>query len=56
LAPASWDRALELAEAHDHNPDPKIVEVDLTARIADVEVASGKMVKAWTYDGGLPDR
>ena len=54
LAPANWDGGLKLAEAHDHNPDPKIVEVDLTARIADVEVASGKTVKAWTYDGGLP--
>ena len=54
LAPANWDRETKLAEAPDHNPDPKIVEVDLTARIADVEVASGKTVKAWTYDGGLP--
>ena len=42
LAPANWDRGLKLAEAHDHNPDPKIVEVDLTARIADVEVHVGR--------------
>jgi FtsP/CotA-like multicopper oxidase with cupredoxin domain len=26
----------------------------LTARLADVEVAPGKVVHAWTYDGGLP--
>ena len=30
------------------------MEIDLTARLADVEVAPGKIVKAWTYDGGIP--
>ena len=54
LAPANWDQGLKLAEAHDRNPDPTIVEIDLTARVADVEVASGQTVQAWTYDGGIP--
>ena len=54
LAPANWDQGLKLPEAHDRNPDPKIVEIDLTARITDVEVASGHTVRAWTYDGGIP--
>jgi FtsP/CotA-like multicopper oxidase with cupredoxin domain len=54
FAPAGWDQGLALAEAHDKNPDPKIVEVDLTARIAEVEVAPGARVRAWTYDGHLP--
>jgi FtsP/CotA-like multicopper oxidase with cupredoxin domain len=54
LAPANWDQGLKLPEAHDRNPDPKIVEIDLTARIADVELATGKTVRAWTYDGGIP--
>jgi FtsP/CotA-like multicopper oxidase with cupredoxin domain len=54
LLPAGWDAELKLAEAPDRNPDPKIVEVDLTARVADVEVAPGKIVHAWTYDGSLP--
>ena len=54
LAPANWDQGLKLPEAHDHNPDPKIVEIDLTARIADVEVNSTHTVRAWTYDGGIP--
>ena len=54
LAPAGWDAGIKLAEARDRNPDPSIVEIDLTARLADVEVAPGKIVKAWTYDGGLP--
>lgn len=54
LAPANWDQGLKLPEAHDNNPDPKIVEIDLTARIADVEVATRHTVRAWTYDGGIP--
>ena len=45
---------LKLVEARDKNPDPKIVEIDLTARVAEVEVAPGKTVQAWTYDGGIP--
>ena len=45
---------IRLAEAADLNPDPRIVEVNLTAKIATVEVAPGKKVTAWTYDGGLP--
>jgi FtsP/CotA-like multicopper oxidase with cupredoxin domain len=54
LAPANWDHELKLGQARDRNPDPRIVEIDLTARIADVEVAIGKTVRAWTYDGGIP--
>ncbi len=54
LQPPNWDAGLPLAHARDLNPDPKIVEVVLTARVADVEVAPGKSVHAWTYDGGLP--
>jgi len=53
-APANWDRELKLPEAHDHNPDPKIVEIELTARVADVEVNTRQTVRAWTYDGGIP--
>jgi FtsP/CotA-like multicopper oxidase with cupredoxin domain len=53
-APPGWSDGLSLAEAQDRNPDPQIVEIDLTARIADVEVAPGATVRAWTYDGHLP--
>ena len=53
LAPAGWSDGLQLKEAADRNPDAKVVEVDLVAKLADVEVA-GKRVRAWTYDGGLP--
>jgi FtsP/CotA-like multicopper oxidase with cupredoxin domain len=54
LAPRGWDEAIRLKEAVDKNPDPGIVEIDLEARMAEVEVAPGQRVKAWTYDGGLP--
>ena len=54
LAPAGWDANLTLTEAVDTNPDPKVVEITLTAQLAEVEIAPGKRVQAWTYDGGLP--
>ena len=49
-----WDANLRLPEAADHNPDPAIVEVHLDARVADVEIAPGLSVNAWTYNGGVP--
>jgi FtsP/CotA-like multicopper oxidase with cupredoxin domain len=54
FAPPGWDQAIKLGEAADRNPDPRIVEIDLAARLADVDVAPGKRVKAWTYNGGIP--
>jgi FtsP/CotA-like multicopper oxidase with cupredoxin domain len=54
LAPAGWDKEARLAEPEDLNPDPRIVEINLTAKLAAVEVAPGKIVKAWTYNGGIP--
>ena len=53
FAPANWDAGLQLAAVTDRNPDPHIVEVDLEARLADVEIA-GTKVHAWTYNGTLP--
>lgn len=53
-APAGWDAGLKLPEAPDTNPDPNIVEVHITAKMAEVEVAPGRTVRAWTYNGGLP--
>ena len=53
-APAGWDADIKLAEAQDRNADAKIVEIDLRAELADVQIAPGKVVHAWTYNGGLP--
>lgn len=52
--PAEWDRDLKLPEAVDINPDPHVVEVNLEARVARVEIAPGQSVEAWTYNGGVP--
>ena len=54
LAPAGWDAEFTQHELPDRNPDPRVLEIDLTARLAEVEVAPNLRVKAWTYDGGLP--
>jgi FtsP/CotA-like multicopper oxidase with cupredoxin domain len=53
LAPAGWDGGVKLPELVDKNADPKVVEVALTAQLADVPVA-GTSVRAWTYNGSLP--
>jgi FtsP/CotA-like multicopper oxidase with cupredoxin domain len=53
FAPAGWSDAIKLQEPADRNPDPKIVEIDLTAKLADVQI-DGKTVHAWTYNGGIP--
>src|SRR5688500_10033138 len=52
-APAGWADELTLSAVEDRNPDPAIVEIDLSAKLADVQV-DGKTVQAWTYNGGLP--
>lgn len=53
-APAGWADGVKLNTLADTNPDPTIVEVTLTAKLAEVEIAPGKRVTAWTYGGGLP--
>jgi FtsP/CotA-like multicopper oxidase with cupredoxin domain len=54
LAPPGWADDVRLKEAHDINPDPRIVEINLNAKVARVEISAGVTVEAWTYDGGLP--
>jgi FtsP/CotA-like multicopper oxidase with cupredoxin domain len=53
-APAGWQGPAQLVEAPDLNPDPRIVEVTLDARVATVETAPGHRFEAWTYNGTLP--
>jgi len=49
-----WQGGARLVEAPDRNPDPQVVEITLDARVETVEVAPGRQVKAWTYNGGIP--
>src|SRR5215208_3002272 len=52
--PEGWDAGLELAAAVDINPDPRVVEINLEARIDRVVIAPGQTVDAWTYGGSIP--
>jgi len=54
LPPAGWDDEVRLREAIDRNPAADVVEIDLTARLAEVEIRPGTKTEVWTYDGGLP--
>jgi FtsP/CotA-like multicopper oxidase with cupredoxin domain len=54
LQAPGWDSSLKLPEAEDTNPDPKIVEINLEARIASLEIVPGVHTKVWTYNGGVP--
>lgn len=54
VQPSGWDKDLRLPESVDINPDPHVVEINLDARVASVEIAPGIRADAWTYDGGLP--
>lgn len=47
--PAGWDADVSLRDAVDLNPDPKILEVRLEAKIAPVEIKPGVTTQAWTY-------
>ncbi|WP_437676870.1 multicopper oxidase family protein [Sorangium sp. So ce131] len=52
--PEGWDSAVALRPARDLDGTPEVVEVDLTAKVADVEIVPGTATPAWTYDGGIP--
>jgi FtsP/CotA-like multicopper oxidase with cupredoxin domain len=49
-----WDNGIRLPEAADLNPDPHVVEINLESKPAQIEVAPGSRVEAWTYNGGVP--
>ena len=53
FAPPGWADGLRLTEPADRHADPTIVEIDLVAKLADVQI-DGKTVHAWTYNGGIP--
>lgn len=52
--PEGWDSAVTLPSARDLDPAPDVVEVEITARIQELELLPGKKTPAWTYDGGIP--
>jgi FtsP/CotA-like multicopper oxidase with cupredoxin domain len=52
--PEGWDDDLRLPEAEDLNPDPHVLEINLEARTAELEILPGVKTEAWTYNGMLP--
>ena len=52
--PDPWAAALRVAPAVDRNPDPRVVEIDLEARMGEWEYAPGRRVRAMTYNGQVP--
>ena len=54
VQPVGWDAGMALTTVADLNADPHVVEVNLVAREADVEIGRGERVHAWTYNGSLP--
>lgn len=54
IRPAPWTGTLATATFTDQNPDPKIVEVSLTAAMTEVEYLPGKRARVWAYNGSVP--
>lgn len=52
--PEGWADELAMSQPRDLNPDPDVLEIELTARVADIEVLPGKKTTAWTYNGIVP--
>jgi FtsP/CotA-like multicopper oxidase with cupredoxin domain len=52
--PHGWDTGVRAADAVDRNPDARVFETDIEARVAPVQLSSGLRVEAWTYNGGIP--
>lgn len=52
--PPGWDDDLAMTIPEDLNPDPNILEIELDARVADIEIVPGYETPVWTYGGVLP--
>lgn len=54
VQPEGWDRELRLQPAVDSNPDPRVFETEIVARVQELEVVPGVRTALWTYNGQLP--
>jgi len=52
--PEGWADELAMQTPLDLNPDPNVLEIELEARVADVEILPGTTTPAWTYNGTVP--
>ncbi len=52
--PEGWGDDLALNVPDDINPDPNIIEINLDARLEEIEFLPGLTTPAWTYGGTVP--
>jgi FtsP/CotA-like multicopper oxidase with cupredoxin domain len=52
--PDGWADELAMPIPRDLNPDPNVLEIELEARIEDIEILPGTTTPAWTYNGTVP--
>ncbi len=52
--PDGWADELAMAVPTDLNSDPRVLEIEIEARVADVEILPGTTTAAWTYNGTVP--
>ena len=52
--PDGWADELAMQVPTDLNPDPNVLEIELEARVANVELLPGTSTPAWTYNGTVP--
>jgi FtsP/CotA-like multicopper oxidase with cupredoxin domain len=50
----SWESTIRPNIAEDINPDPSIVEIELTAAPIEWDFGTGSLVDAWAYNGSIP--
>jgi FtsP/CotA-like multicopper oxidase with cupredoxin domain len=52
--PEGWADELAMPVPEDLNPDPNVLEIELEARIENLEILPGTTTAAWTYNGTVP--
>jgi len=52
--PPGWADELAMPVPQDLNPDPNVLEIELEARIENIEIVPGFKTPAWTYNGTVP--
>jgi FtsP/CotA-like multicopper oxidase with cupredoxin domain len=52
--PKGWDDDLRLPQPQDLNPAPDVLEINLEAKVVDLEITPGTKTSVWTYNGRLP--
>jgi len=52
--PEGWDGQFSLPQPDDLDPAPDVLEFNLEARVAEIELTPGVKTQVWTYNGLLP--